>query len=364
MNPLTIRALELVPVLVPLANPIRTASLTISHAPLLLIDLHTEIGGEEGPSGRAYLFTYTPVALKPTMQLLLELQALLRGQPCAPVTLYNALRGQFRHLGTKGLIAMALAGIDMAAWDACARHAGMPLVRLLGAAPRALPAYSSQGMDGHERAVEQAGQALEQGFRAMKIKIGYPTLGEDLAVVKAVLATLGSHAQLMVDYNQSLSFDEALRRCHALDGLGLGWIEEPTAQDDYAGHARLARELSTPVQLGESWYGVGEMAQSLANASSDLVMPDVTKIGGVTGWQQAAALAAAGCLSMSSHLLPEISAHLLCATPTAHWLLYIGLADPILQHPLRVVDGAVTPNESPGSGIDWDADAVARFRVE
>ena len=363
MSHLVIRSLEVTPVSVPLANPVRTASGIISHAPLALIDLHTEMDGQPGPTGHTYLFTYTPLALKPTVELLRNLDALLKGQPCTPATLAQMLQARFRLLGYTGVVGMALAGIDMAAWDACARAAGLPLVRLLGAEPRALPAYFSQGLDGLERGVELAGEALARGFGAMKIKLGYPTLADDLKVTHAVLDALGGKAQLMVDFNQSLSRAEALKRCHALDGLGLAWFEEPLAQDDYAGHAQLARDIATPIQMGENWYGLAEMAQCVAANGSDLAMPDAMKIGGVTAWQRAAGLAAAHNLPMSSHIFQEVSAHLLCATPTAHWLEYLDFAAPVLAEPLKVVDGKVTPSAAPGTGVEWDVDRVEKLRL-
>jgi mandelate racemase len=364
VSELTIRTLEVTPVLVPLRHPVKTASGAVTHAPLILIDLHTEFGGVPGPTGHTYVFAYTPLALKPLWQLLQALTPQLEGLACCPSSLHAKLRRQFILMGYTGIVGMALAGIDMAMWDACAKMALLPLSQLLGAQPRALRSYASHGMEGRVRGVELAEQALDSGFSALKIKIGYPTLEEDLDVVGAVRAAVGKGVDLMVDYNQSLSINEAMRRCHALDALALAWIEEPTAQDDFLGHAQLARELNTPIQMGENWYGVSEMAQCVATKGCDLVMPDVMKIGGVTGWQQAATLAAAHSLPMSSHLFQEVSAHLLCASPTAHWLEHMGLADPILQRPLKAIRGYITPNSDPGSGVAWDVDAVARFRID
>jgi mandelate racemase len=357
--PLTFRALQCTPVSVPLANPVRTASGQVTHAPLILLDLLTE----EGVEGRAYLFTYSPLVLKPLTGLLDALAALLRGQALVPHELEQSLDSRFRLLGNTGLVTMALAGIDMACWDALARAAGLPLCRLLGGAPRPVPAYFSQGMDGLERGVALAQECLARGFTLMKLKIGYPTVEEDLAVVRAVQATLGRQAELAVDYNQSLSVPEAQRRGRRLDELGLAWIEEPTRHDDDAGHARIARALHTPVMIGENWFGTHAMARSLAAGAADLVMPDLMKIGGVSGWQRAAALAHAARLPMASHIFQEVTAHLMTVTPTALRLEVLDLAGPLLAEPLSVVDGMAQPGTAPGSGLQWDAQAVARWRV-
>ena len=361
MNPpaLTVRSLRATPVSVPLARPVHTASGTIAHAVLALVDLATE----QGVDGRAYLFAYTPLALRPLVRLLDELAPLLAGRPCAPAELARTLGAPFRLLGDTGLVAMALAGIDMAAWDALARAAGLPLARLLGGAPRPVRAYFSQGLDGRERGVELAHECLALGYSAMKIKLGHATLAEDVAVAEAVVSVLGERAELAVDYNQSLTVPEALRRCRALDPLGLAWIEEPTRHDD-AGHARIAAAIDTPVMLGENWFGVHEMARSLRAQASDLAMPDLMKIGGVSGWLHAAGLAAAARMPMASHVFPEMSAHMLCVTPTAHLLEVLDLAAPVLAEPLVVRDGFAHPGEAPGSGIDWDRDAVSHYRLD
>jgi mandelate racemase len=180
-----------------------------------------------------------------------------------------------------------------------------------------------------------------------------------------VRRAVGDRVQLMSDYNQSLSVAEAMRRCDALSGEGLAWIEEPTRADDHDGHARIRRKSRVPIQIGENWWGPHDMSRSLAANASDLGMPDAMKIGGVTGWLRAAALAEAHGLPISSHLFPEISAHLLAVSPTMHWLEYVDWAEPVLQQPLRF-DGhghAVIADE-PGSGIEWDEAAVKRFAVE
>jgi mandelate racemase len=168
----------------------------------------------------------------------------------------------------------------------------------------------------------------------------------------------------MVDFNQALSVAEAIRRGRALDGEGIYWIEEPIRHDDYPGNAAVAAALATPVQLGENFSGPQAMAAAFSAKACDYVMPDLERIGGVSGWQQAAGLAAAAGIEMSSHLFPEISAHLLAAAPTAHWLEYVDWANPILREPIRIVDGAAIVPDRPGSGLEWDEDAVARYRIE
>ncbi len=356
---LVVRELRVRPVVVPLRLPLETSSGTIRTAPLALIDLQTE----GGVTGSTYLFCYTPLALRPVVAALTELAAVIRGDVVAPLEIGRKLQAQFRLLGTGGVVGMAMAGIDMAAWDALARAQGLPLAKLLGGSTRRTPAYNScgLGMIGPGRAPEEAGRLAAAGFSAIKVRLGYPDARADLAVVRAVRRAIGDDVRLMCDFNQALSVAEAVSRVEALSGEGLAWVEEPTLADDFAGHAHIRGKSSIPIQMGENWWGPREMARCLAAGGSDLGMPDAMKIGGVSGWIQAAALAATAGLPLSSHLFPEVSAHLLAVSPTAHWLEYVDWADAILRAPLRIEEGQAVLPDAPGSGIEWDEDAVRRF---
>ena len=358
--PMTIRALNVRAVKVPMAEPHRTASGTIVESPLVLTDVTTD----QGVVGHSYVFCYTPLALKPVALLLKSLEALIAGQPLAPLDVEQLLARRFRLLGTQGLAGIAMAAIDMALWDALARAHGLPLVRLLGGAPKPIPAYGATGYDGVEGSASVTAGWVERGFRAVKAKIGYADWRGDLDVVRAMRRAAGDDVALMVDYNQSLSPVEAIERARALDDEGLAWIEEPTLADDYAGHAQVAQAIRTPVQCGENWWGPRDVRKAIDAGACDYMMPDVMKIGGVTGWMRAAALADAHGIRVSNHLFVEVSTHLLCAAPTAHWLEYAEWFNPIIAQPLAVVDGCATPDERPGSGVEWDEAAVARYLVE
>jgi mandelate racemase len=260
---------------------------------------------------------------------------------------------------------MVLAGVDVACWDALAIAAGLPLARLLGASARPIQAYNSNGLGLIEpaAAADEALELVAEGFLAIKMRLGRPIATDDSAAVRAVRAAIGPDIALMADYNQALGLVQARQRCGALDDEGLTWIEEPVRHDDYAANAQLRAALRTPVQIGENFAWPRAMAEALRHGASDLVMPDLDRIGGVTGWQQAAALADVAEIPLSSHLYPEVSVHLLAASPTAHWVEYVDWAVPILDDPLPVVDGYVRPPERPGNGLLWNPDAVERYRV-
>ena len=358
---LTVRGLNVRAVDVPMGRPLMTGGGEVGSAAMVLVDLLTE----EGITGSSYVFCPTPLVLGPVAGLLSNLAPLIEGDPVAPVAIERKLQKTFRLLGPQGLTAMATAGIDMVAWDALAKACGLPLARLLGGEPREVRAYNSCGLGliGAERAAEEALELVAPGFGAVKVRLGYSATDADLEVVRAVRDSVGEDVALMSDYNQSLSVAEAERRVVALEGEGLYWLEEPTRADDYSGHARLRRGARIPIQIGENWWGPHDMAKSLEAGASDYAMADAMKIGGVTGWLGAAALAEAAGLSLSSHLFPEISAHLLAVAPTGHWLEYVDWASPILEEPLKVEDGYASVTDMPGIGISWDEEAVRRYSV-
>src|SRR5688500_5265358 len=351
---LTVRAVR-----VPMAEPHRTASGVITESPLVLTDVITD----QGVVGHSVVFTYTTLALKPTAELIQNLETLIKGDDLAPSEVEQKLAKRFRLLGPQGLVGIAMAAIDMALWDAMARLHSASLVRLLGCAAKEIPVYAGIGYDGVDGCAEQAERWAKRGIKGVKAKIGYPTVQEDVAVIRAMRKAAGDGMTIMVDYNQSLTPTEAIERLRVLDEEGLAWVEEPTLAHDYAGHAAIAREARTPIQCGENWWGVQDLQHALDAGSSDYVMPDVMKIGGVTGWMRAAALAHAKGVRVSSHLWPEISAQLLCCTPTAHWLEYADWWNPVIAEPLQLTNGAAVVAEGAGSGVNWNEEAARRFAI-
>jgi mandelate racemase len=360
---LTIRALKATPVEVPLNFVLGTSQQALRQVPLLLIDLETE----EGVTGRSYLFCYLRAAQPAIMSLLGEIESLAKGQPADPVALSVKLARRFTLIGVQGIVRMALAGFDVACWDAVAIAAGLPLAAMLGAEAKPIPAYNSCGLGIKEDLGALADEAETLlgmgGCKAVKLRLGYPTLAGDIAAVRAVRQRIGDAIALMVDYNQALSLDEAMVRGQALDDENIYWLEEPIRHDDYAGEAALAGALKVPIQIGENFSLPANMAFAIAQGAADYVMPDLERIGGVTGWRQAAEIAVTHKLRMSSHLFPEVSAHLLAATPTCHFLEYVDWANVLLQEPLIVSDGNALIPQRPGNGMIWDAEAVERYRV-
>lgn len=353
-----IKDVRLVPVVVPLARPMRTASGALPDCALGLLDIETDAG----ITGNSYIFAYTPRMLKALEILTSDIKDIVIGKTIEPEKRFAYFQATFRLLGIQGLLGMVIAGIDMALWDALGKLKDEPVCRLLGAEPRAIQAYDSYGL----LDIDADGPALEatmgQGFKAIKIKLGGGNLSEDIARLAFARDIVGPDAEIMVDYNQSLDVTGALERMSALMEFGVTWIEEPVPAEDIAGHKAIKDQAEIPVQTGENWWFPAGASNVISRDASDLIMPDIMKIGGFTGWMQVAEMAAVKGMQLSSHAFVEQSAHALAATPTAHWLEYLDKARPVLIHGYDVVDGDVTAR-GPGLGIEWDHSAVDRYRI-
>jgi mandelate racemase len=360
---LTFKSIRARPVVLELKRPVVARIATIKEWPLILIDLETE----EGIVGRSYLEPYVVKAIRYLIAALHDIGDMLEGRRIAPFELFDAARKSLHFVGYEGLSLIAVSGLDMAAWDALAKAAGAPLCVLLGGSVGPVKSYNSNGLwlrQPEALAAEAIELRDEGGFTGLKLRLGHERVRDDLAAIAAVRNAVGDDMHLMVDFNQGLDLAEALQRCHRIDDLGLAWIEEPIVYDNLDGFAQLAAELKTPIQIGENFYGPRELHKALQRKACDLVMPDFMRIGGVTGWLRAAAIAGAAGVPMSTHLYPEVAAHMMRVTETAHWLEWQDWADPILQKPYDIKDGLLHIPDVPGVGLEWDEDAVAAHQVQ
>jgi mandelate racemase len=362
MSSLRIRNIRVRAVAAPMKRPLVTSIATVNVAALLLLDLETDAG----IVGRSYLFAVGRHNLAPLAKLVEAMAEMVKGDVVAPYEIERKLRTKYALLGVHNVVLFAISGIDMAAWDALGQSLGQPLVQLLGGTPRPIPAYNSNGLGLMAVAAlaKEAEELVAEGFRAVKLRMGRLRAAEDLEALRTVKKAIGPGVTLMVDFNQGLTVAEALERGRMIDDEGgVLWIEEPVRADDFSGCARVRQELKTPIQIGENFMGPEQMAQALAAGACDYVMPDVERIGGVTGWMRAAALAQAAGLEMSSHLFPEVSAHLLAVTPTMHWLEYMDWANVILEAPFSLHQGNVAIPAKAGIGMQWNEEAVRRYQI-
>jgi mandelate racemase len=354
---LTLKKIEVRPVSLPLTRPIVSKVGLFNEWPLILIDLYTE----EGIVGHSYLEPYIKKSVRYLVPAILDLAEIFKGQPIAAFDIFQEGISSLHLVGREGMSMIAVAGLDMAVWDVLAKAAGMSLAVFLGGTLAPVPAYNSNGLwlTPLDTLAEEAKELVDEGgFSGLKLRLGRDRVDDDINAIAAVREAVGPEVKLMCDFNQGMSLGEALHRCHALDDQELYWFEEPIVYNNMSGYVQLTRELKTPVQIGENFYGSRALYQAVLDGACDYVMPDLMRIGGVTGWLRAAAIAGAAGIPVSTHLYPEFAAHLMRVTETAHWLEWQDWADPLLKEPFKLENGYLIIPDKPGNGIEWDEDAI------
>jgi L-alanine-DL-glutamate epimerase-like enolase superfamily enzyme len=264
------------------------------------------------------------------------------------------------------ITSLALAAIDTALWDLKCRRAGLPLWQCAGGAQPRVPVYTTEGGWLHHSAqqlVDEAQSAKAQGFRGAKMKVGRPSIAEDVARLAGVRDAVGDAFDIMVDANQAFSVSEARRRAHAYAPLMLAWLEEPLPAEDVGGHVELARAAAMPIAVGESLYHPAHFREYLARGACSIVQVDCARIGGITPWLKVAHLAETFNVAVCPHFLMELHVSLTAAVPNGAWVEYIPQLDSITASRMTMQDGYAVPPRAPGLGIEWDFAAIERAAV-
>jgi len=328
-----------------------------------------EIGTDDGIDGVGV--TFFGGALSGALRRAVdELGALLIGADPLPVELVaRRLAEAAGSSGPAGIFTLALSAIDMALWDIKGKALGQPLWRLLGGARERVPTYASGAlMRGLtlDRAATSARRLAEQGFRQMKMQLALPgDTSPALEVERAriVRENVGRDIALMVDINQRWRVDQAIDIGQRLADLGLFWLEDVTAADDFAGLARVTVALATPITGGEYLWGIRPFRHMLEARSVDIAMIDLVRVGGITQWMKVAGMAEAFNIPVVSHLIPEVHVHLIGAVPNGltveymPWLMRLFETVPLPQ------DGMLAMPTQPGLGLRFNREVVNRFRV-
>jgi 3,6-anhydro-L-galactonate cycloisomerase len=329
---------------------------------LITLDLQAE-----GLTGHGYAYTIGRGGRALRSLIDEDIVPLVLGRDATDIRgLWDLIWQRLLYVGRGGLASFAIAAIDVALWDLYGVREGKPLYALLGAEPREIPAYGS-GVDlpkPLEGLLAQTEGFLERGLPGVKVKIGRPDPREDEERVGAVRALIGDDLNLMVDANMAWDADEALERGRRLERFDLYWYEEPTIPEDVSGHARISRGLDVPVAAGESLHSTHEFKRYVDEKAAGVLQIDPITNGGITASLEALKMADAAGLPTSSHYTDELSAHLLCASKEPVYLEKHAFAlDPYLEEPQRVTNGRVRPTETPGTGLRFDPEALARYRV-
>lgn len=350
----------------PLNRPITApgaAGARLDHVFVLLVHLDTDAGVPG--LGFAYALEGGGRALKAIADD--DLAPLLRDEdPLDHERLWARAYWRLQAIGRRGLVMQAYSAVDLALWDLKGKAANLPLFKLLGGARSSTPCYGADTgwlWMKTDDIIKASRPYLDQGM-GLKVKIGQPNPEDDAARLEELRRALGEDVWLAVDANQRYDYDTALRMGVFLDDeISPQWFEEPISCEDVDGHRRLASRLQVPLALGETLFGLDEFTRYLERDAVSWLQPDVTRLGGLTPWLEAAALAQQHHRLVAPHLLPEVGVHLACGLTHVACVEYMPWLYPLFAEPPRPVQGRLVPPSRPGLGLEVNAEAVARYEV-
>ncbi len=363
MTNLIVKNINIRAVNVPLDKPIIAHLGTFESWPYLCIDVHTN----SNSIGRSYIGPYLLSQLGSISKCIEALSKFFLDKNIKPFDFFKEGFKKTALLGYQGVGLYALAALDIAFWDVYAKEANLPLAVLLGSDLKALDTYNSRGLwlIPLDKVEKEVNDLLDNGsFNALKVRIGRDILKEDINVIEKIKKIGGDNITIMSDFNCCYEYDTALKRMLALDDIGLYWFEEPINYRNFEDCAKLSARIKTPINIGENFHGPYDLIRSINANASTYIMPDLMRIGGVSEWLKAANIAEAYNLKFSTHLYPEVSAHLMHLTPTAHWLEWVDWANPILKDTgFKINNGKYHIPNIPGTGIEWNESNIEKYKV-
>ncbi|PZC47882.1 MAG: L-alanine-DL-glutamate epimerase [Chloroflexi bacterium] len=334
----------------------------LSHIPHILVRLHTDNGIE----GLGYILILQPRSIAPVKSAIEQLGPVVVGMdPLTQEAVNAAMHKAIAWIGPFGAASAAHMAIDMAMWDIAGKAAGQPLWKLLGGFRPRVPVCASHRLRPGATLPElqqDASDLMNEGFRAVKMSLegkGHPRLEAER--VRVVREVVGEDVEIMVDIHQGWQPSQAIRAGRLFEQYHLSWIEDPIHHRNADRLAEVARALDTPVMAGQYCHGSESLLALLRANAVDILMIDLMRVGGVTQWRKAAAMAEAFDVPVASHLMPEANIHLMAAAPNGVMTDYRPWSSPLFKRAPVIEDGEMVAPDGPGLGLELDEEAVSRF---
>lgn len=333
----------------PLSQPIADAT----HAIPQIAFIVTRLRLENGVVGESYLlaFHYSQNAIHGALK---DIQLMAIGWSADRIDEFIAhYDRESEYFGNAGIHRWALGAVEIAMWDALARTRNKPVWRMLGGTPTAVPLYGSGGWLSYsiEQLKEEATAYVRRGFRAVKIKVGSPTVEVDIERLTKVRESVGPGVNIMMDANQGMNLESALDLSNQARNLCIGWFEEPLPNTDFEGYRRLKDEAGILLAMGEREFDLVALRELAGRCALDLWQPDILRLGGVKGWLDSASLARAHSIPVLPHYYKEYDVPLLMTVEKPYGAESFDWVDPLIDRPIRMENGFAHPHDEPGWGF-------------
>lgn len=335
----------------PLTRPISDATHTLTEISFIIVRIQTK----GGVVGESYMlsFQYSHNAIAGALK---DVGEMILGQNVYDtVKVFEKINGANEYFGLEGINRWAQAAYNIAMWDAWAKTLGQPIWKLLGTSRAKVPIYGSGGWISYsvEELIAEVTGYKKRGFKAVKIKVGKPDWREDLERLKLVREAVGNGIDIMMDANQGMNVPDALNLAKSARALNIHWFEEPIDHTDFQGYQAIRNEAGISIAMGEREYSSLPLRELLLRNAIDIWQPDILRIGGVEAWRNSAALAAAFNIPVLPHFYKDYDIPLLCTIPNGAGAESFDWIDPLIDHPLQIVDGFASPHDRPGWGFGF-----------
>ena len=349
---------------VPLTKPIATAIHDMKSLGCVIVELQSD----DGLTGESYVFTLNGIRLKSLHEMILGFTHQVQGRdPFFVSQIWQDIWNEMNPIGHKGFSIAALSALDTACWDLIGKAMDKPLHKVFGACRDRVKTYASGGLwlsQDIDQCVREAQGFLDAGFRAMKIRLGSPNIEDDVARVRAIREAVGSEIELLVDANQAFTIKQAIKLGRRLEEFSLGWYEEPVDYQNLPGHAEVRQALDIPVASGETEYTCRGMRNILEAGAVDVLMPDLQRIGGLSEYRRAAALAACFDIPISTHVFTEQSICIAASEPNCISVEHMPWFSPLFNEPMEIHEGYLLVPDRPGVGFTFDQSAIQHYKIQ